>query len=95
MPRIISKINPKAQEFADNAAHMQTQIDDLNEKISLIKQGGGEKANKRHTDRGKLLPRERINALLDAGSPFLEITTCSLGSVRRLRPQRRCDSRYR
>lgn len=81
MPRIISKINAKAQEFADNAAHMQGQIDDLNEKIALIKQGGGDKANKRHTDRGKLLPRDRINELLDAGSPFLEISQLAAWEV--------------
>ena len=81
MPRILSKINSKTQEFADNAAHMQAQIDDLNEKVSLIKQGGGEKANKRHTDRGKLLPRERINELLDAGSPFLEISQLAAWEV--------------
>ncbi|MBJ2138383.1 methylcrotonoyl-CoA carboxylase [Paraglaciecola chathamensis] len=81
MPRILSKINSKSQEFTDNAAHMQARIDDLNEKISLIKRGGGEKANKRHTDRGKLLPRERINELLDAGSPFLEISQLAAWEV--------------
>ena len=73
MPQLDSKINTKSQEFADNAAHMQSQVDDLHDKIAQIKQGGGEKYNKRHTDRGKLLPRDRINALLDPGSPFLEI----------------------
>lgn len=81
MPRIISKINSKSQEFVENAAHMQAQIDDLSEKISLIKQGGGEKANKRHTDRGKLLPRVRIDELLDAGSPFLEISQLAAWEV--------------
>ena len=81
MPRITSKINSKSQEFADNAAHMQVQVDDLNEKIAQIKQGGGEKANKRHTDRGKLLPRERINVLLDDGSPFLELSQMAAWQV--------------
>lgn len=74
MPRIESKINPKSQSFADNAEHMQTQVDDLRNTIEQIKQGGGEKSNKRHTGRGKLLPRERINALLDKGAPFLELS---------------------
>ncbi|MDP5129874.1 MAG: methylcrotonoyl-CoA carboxylase [Paraglaciecola sp.] len=74
MPTIISKINTKSQEFADNAAHMRLQVADLKEKITQIKQGGGEKANERHTSRGKLLPRERINQLLDPGSAFLEIS---------------------
>lgn len=73
MPQIQTKINIKSQDFLDNHAHMQLQVDDLNEKISSIMLGGGEKSRERHLSRGKLLPRDRINALLDAGSPFLEI----------------------
>ena len=60
---------------------MQAQVEDLAEKIALVKQGGGDKANKRHTDRGKLLPRERINALLDEGSPFLELSQLAAWQV--------------
>jgi 3-methylcrotonyl-CoA carboxylase beta subunit len=74
MPTIISKINSKSQEFADNAEHMHTQVADLKAKIAAIKLGGGEKANQRHTARGKLLPRDRINQLIDPGSPFLELS---------------------
>lgn len=74
MPKIISKLNTKSQEFVANALHMQEQVDDLKDKISTIKLGGGEKANQRHIGRGKLLPRERINTLLDSGSPFLELS---------------------
>ena len=74
MPSLISKINVKSQNFADNAVHMQKQVDDLKRKIAAIKQGGGDKANQRHIARGKLLPRERINQLLDAGSAFLELS---------------------
>ena len=81
MPRIISKINTKSQDFADNAAHMQEQVNDLRDKVAQIKQGGGEKSNKRHTDRGKLLPRERINVLLDEGSPFLELSQLAAWNV--------------
>lgn len=81
MPRIISKINFKSQEFIDNAAHMQQQVEDLQTKIAEISLGGGEKANKRHTDRGKLLPRERINGLLDQGSPFLELSQMAAWQV--------------
>lgn len=73
MPRIISQINTNSQAFTDNVGSMQAQVTDLRDKIAQIKLGGGEKANKRHTDRGKLLPRDRINVLLDPGSPFLEI----------------------
>ncbi|MGS2720666.1 carboxyl transferase domain-containing protein [Paraglaciecola aestuariivivens] len=74
MPRIISKLNVKSQDFLLNAEHMQAQVKDLAEKIAEIKLGGGEKANQRHIGRGKLLPRDRINTLLDQGSPFLEIS---------------------
>jgi 3-methylcrotonyl-CoA carboxylase beta subunit len=74
VPKIISKLNTKSQEFLANASHMQVQVDDLKDKIAIIKNGGGEKANQRHTGRGKLLPRERINTLIDPGSPFLELS---------------------
>ncbi|MEG3766059.1 carboxyl transferase domain-containing protein [Alteromonas sp. 14N.309.X.WAT.G.H12] len=73
MPVIRSSINTKSDRFLQNAAHMQKQVDDLYEKIQKIKQGGGEKAAQRHLARGKLLPRDRIDVLLDDGSPFLEI----------------------
>ena len=74
MAKIVSKINTRSQDFLDNAAHMQTQVDDLREKLSEIKLGGGEKYQERHVGRGKLLPRDRVNALLDDGSAFLEFS---------------------
>ena len=74
MAKIISKINTRSQDFLDNAAHMQTQVDDLREKLSEIKLGGGERSRERHVGRGKLLPRDRVNALLDDGSAFLEFS---------------------
>ncbi|ALO34363.1 methylcrotonoyl-CoA carboxylase [Colwellia sp. MT41] len=74
MAKIVSKINTRSQDFVDNAAHMQSQIDDLREKLSEVKLGGGEKSRQRHLDRGKLLPRDRVNALLDPGSAFLELS---------------------
>ncbi len=69
-----SKVNTRDAAFAENREHMQKQIDDLRVKIHAIHQGGGEKAQLRHTSRGKLLPRDRLNALLDPGSPFLELS---------------------
>lgn len=74
MAKLTSKINTRSQDFLDNAAHMQIQIDDLRDKLSEVKLGGGERSRQRHLDRGKLLPRERVNALLDAGSAFLELS---------------------
>jgi len=72
--KIISKINPRSPEFIENAAHMQTQVDDLKAKLATIKLGGGERSRERHLSRGKLLPRDRVYALLDSGSPFLELS---------------------
>ncbi|WP_019029924.1 carboxyl transferase domain-containing protein [Colwellia piezophila] len=74
MAKLISKINTRSQDFVDNAAHMQVQINDLRDKLSEVKLGGGDRSRQRHLDRGKLLPRDRVNALLDAGSPFLELS---------------------
>ncbi|MDP3813689.1 carboxyl transferase domain-containing protein, partial [Pseudomonas sp.] len=68
-----SQINPRAPEFALNSAAMLDQVGDLRALLAHVHAGGGEKAQHRHTSRGKLLPRERINRLLDIGSPFLEI----------------------
>src|SRR5690554_6629393 len=68
-----SKINPRSDEFQANHQAMQQVVTDLREKVETIHQGGGPEYQKRHTERGKLLPRERINKLLDEGSPFLEI----------------------
>lgn len=73
MPVIKSAINTKSDAFAVNCEHMVEQVNDLKSVIDTVKQGGGEKAAARHQSRGKLLPRDRINALLDPGSPFLEI----------------------
>jgi 3-methylcrotonyl-CoA carboxylase beta subunit len=72
--KIVSKINTRSQDFIENAAHMKVQVNDLRDRLSEIKLGGGERSRQRHLDRGKLLPRERVNALLDDGSPFLELS---------------------
>ncbi len=68
-----TQINTRSPEFAANSAAMLTQVNDLRALLARVHQGGGAKAQERHTSRGKLLPRERINRLLDIGSPFLEI----------------------
>ena len=68
-----SKINPRSEDFRANAAHMKALVDDLRAKAAQVAQGGGEAARAKHTARGKLLPRERVDQLLDPGTPFLEI----------------------
>lgn len=69
-----SALNTGTDSFQENTAHMAAQIDDLNAKIDKISIGGSERARGKHVARGKLLPRERINGLLDPGSPFLELS---------------------
>ena len=64
MATLHTRINPRSAEFETNRAHMQEQVDDLRAVVDVIRQGGGEKARARHTARGKLLPRERLDALL-------------------------------
>jgi 3-methylcrotonyl-CoA carboxylase beta subunit len=68
-----TRINTRSAEFAANSDAMLTKVNGLRQLLAQIQQGGGTKAQERHTSRGKLLPRERINRLLDIGSPFLEI----------------------
>ena len=60
--------------FVDNKTQMDELVSELKQKIGNITQGGGEKAVERHTSRGKLFVRDRINQLLDPGSPFLELS---------------------
>lgn len=73
MTRITSTINAKDPAFQANHAAMQQVVDDLYAKVAQIKQGGGAKYQERHLARGKLLPRQRIEKLLDPGSAFLEV----------------------
>jgi 3-methylcrotonyl-CoA carboxylase beta subunit len=73
MPIFASQINPRSAEFAANAAAMQALVDDLRARIAQVQLGGGAQARAKHVARGKLLPRERVDQLLDPGTPFLEI----------------------
>ena len=74
MAVIDSKINPRSDEFKANAAALGAAVADLKEKIAQIAVGGPEDARKKHTARGKLLPRERVEGLIDPGTPFLEFS---------------------
>src|SRR5688572_1724206 len=53
---------------------MRELVDELRERLTVARQGGSEAARRKHTDRGKLLPRDRVDRLLDPGSPFLELS---------------------
>ena len=74
MPVIRSQVDTRSEEFAANQAHMRQVVDELERQLAQAARGGSERARERHSSRGKLLPRERIEALLDPGSPFLEFS---------------------
>ncbi|XP_017150170.1 probable methylcrotonoyl-CoA carboxylase beta chain, mitochondrial [Drosophila miranda] len=69
-----SEVDKQSAEYKDNASEMGKLVTELRNLTSQVLTGGGQKANDRHTSRGKLLARERINLLLDKGSPFLELS---------------------
>ena len=74
MPIIESKINGRSTEFAVNASAMRDKIAELKAVLEKIAQGGSDAARQKHIARGKLLPRERVEQLLDPGTPFLELS---------------------
>ncbi len=69
-----SIIDPHSDAFRQNAAYHQSLASELRERMATARQGGGEKYQQRHREQGKLFVRDRIDALLDAGSPFLELS---------------------
>jgi len=73
MPAITSQLDPRSQDFRDNVAYHRALVEELDARLARAAHGGGDKARAKHTERGKLLARDRIAALLDPGSPFLEI----------------------
>ena len=68
-----TRIEKKSEQYQENVAAHLGLIEKLNKSLAKAKAGGGEKYVQRHVDRGKLLPRDRINLLLDRDSPFLEL----------------------
>lgn len=72
-PVLASAADPASETWrANEKAHAEL-VGDLRARLAAARLGGGEKARARHTARGKLLPRERVDTLLDPGSPFLEL----------------------
>jgi 3-methylcrotonyl-CoA carboxylase beta subunit len=71
---IKTKIDPSSPAFQSNATHLRNLVAELRAHVAEISEGGGKEPRDKHVARGKLLPRDRINALLDPGSPFLELS---------------------
>ena len=76
-----TQLNTRSPEYAANAATMLENVQDLRALLGRVHEGGGAAAQAKHTARGKLLVRERINRLLDAGSPFLEVSALAAHEV--------------
>ncbi len=81
MAQIVSKIDPRSPEFAANRSAMQSVVDDLRTTLAHNAVGGSAAARAKHAKAGKLLARERIDTLLDAGSPFLELSPLAAQGV--------------
>jgi len=73
MTVLSSQISTTSEAFVTNQARMKALVEDIEAKAEKVNKGGTEEARQRHVSRGKLLPRDRLVQLLDAGSPFLEV----------------------
>jgi len=73
MPVLETKLNARSADFQANAAAMRALVADLQAQVATAAAGGGEAARAKHVARGKLPPRERVQMLLDPGTPFLEL----------------------
>ncbi len=74
MGTLVSKIETRSASYQENREYHRALLSELKQKLANIAKGGGEKALKKHTDRGKLFVRDRIDQLVDPGSPFLEFS---------------------
>jgi 3-methylcrotonyl-CoA carboxylase beta subunit len=74
MTALTSLVDPGSAEFARNAEAMKALVADLRAQLDTAMQGGSEEARARHVARRKFLARERVNMLLDPGTPFLELS---------------------
>ncbi len=73
METLATRARPNSDEFVANEAAQRDLVGQLRERLEVVDRGGSEKSRERHSARGKLLPRDRVDYLLDRGSPFLEL----------------------
>src|SRR3982074_3493406 len=69
-----SSIDPTSSDFAGNAETMRALVAELRQKLDEVAGGGGKVSRARHTSRGKMLARERVDLLIDPGTAFLELS---------------------
>jgi len=81
MATLSSSVNTHSNDYQFKANAMQLLVDDLQLQVEKLQLGGGEKYQAKHLSRGKMLPRHRIDTLLDQGSPFLEVAQLAAHEV--------------
>ena len=74
MDVLSSTVDPSSEAYLANRDHHVALVEDLRDELTRTARGGSERSRQRHLSRGKLLPRERVEALLDPGTPFLELS---------------------
>jgi 3-methylcrotonyl-CoA carboxylase beta subunit len=80
-PRLATAVEPAGEAFERNEASHRKLVDELRDRLATARLGGPEGARQKHTDRGKLLPRERVDALVDPSSPFLELSALAANGL--------------
>jgi acetyl-CoA carboxylase carboxyltransferase component len=89
MDVIESQVDTRSEQFRRNRDQLAAAVAELRERTALVRRGGGERYIERHRQQGKLPVRERIEKLLDPGSPFLELSALAAGtSTTTTRPRR-------
>src|SRR5690606_8365548 len=73
MTTLTSAVDPASEAYRTNAESQRALVAELRERLARTARGGPERSRERHLARGKLLPRQRVEELLDEGSPFLEV----------------------
>jgi 3-methylcrotonyl-CoA carboxylase beta subunit len=81
MPKIQTALEPRGAEFQANRLAMESLVAELHARLAAAALGGGEASRARHLARGKLLPRQRVETLLDPGTPFLEFSQLAAGGM--------------
>ena len=92
MPKLTSAVDPQSQKYKSLHAHNSALVAELRDHVAKAARGGSDKSRERHVARGKLLPRDRVERLLDPGSPFLEIGQLAAHDSMTARPRRRASS---
>jgi 3-methylcrotonyl-CoA carboxylase beta subunit len=81
MAVIPSSLDASSPQSRDNAAAMTELVAELRRKLAKVREGGPQRARDRHLAAGKMLPRQRVEGLLDPGTPFLEIAALAAAGI--------------